>query len=154
MDTGKVSALTLLGLSAVFDTIDHTILSRRLDDWFGISGKHSTSLNRIWLEDATGLSSKAGLTFGVSQRSVFDSLLFTLHTTPLSSLISGHAIPHHLYADDNQLHLSCASGDSTGALNGLQSCLASTHSLMRNILNLNTDKTEFLLIGNKRQWTI
>ena len=33
-DAGKVTALTLLDLSAAFDTIHHTILSRRLDDFF------------------------------------------------------------------------------------------------------------------------
>ena len=39
MDDGRVTALTLLDLSAAFDTIDHTIIPRRLGNWFGVSGK-------------------------------------------------------------------------------------------------------------------
>ena len=93
---------------------------------------------------------EADLKFGVPQGSVSGSLLVTLYTTPLSSMISGHAIPHHLYADDSQLYVSFASGDSAAALNGLQSCLASVLSWMStNKLKLNPDKTEFLLIGKE-----
>ena len=39
MDDGRVTALTLLDLSAAFHTIDHIIIMRRLDDWFGVTGK-------------------------------------------------------------------------------------------------------------------
>ena len=158
MDDGRVTALTLLDLSAAFDTIDHTILLRRLRNWFGVSGmaldwfkSYLTGRSqRIKLGNC--LSSRSDLSFGVTQGSVLGPLLFTLYTTPLSSLISGHAIPHHLYADDSQLYVSFSSGDSAAALNGLQSCLASVQSWMStNKLKLNPDKTEFLLIGNERQ---
>ena len=37
MDNGKVTALTLLDLSAAFDTIDHSTLLERLYGDFGIS---------------------------------------------------------------------------------------------------------------------
>ena len=158
MDAGRVTALTLLDLPAAFDTIDHTILLSRLDDWFGVTRKAlnwfksylTGRCQRIKVRDC--LSSKADLKFGVLQGSVLGSLLFTLYTTPLSSMIFEHAIPHHLYANDSQLYVSFASGDSAAALNGLHSCLASVQSWMStNKLKLNPDKTEFLLIGNERQ---
>ena len=70
----------------------------------------------------------------------------------MSSKISEHAIPHHLYADDSQLYVPLASGDSAAALSGWQTCLASIHSWMSTIkLKLNPDKTEFLLIENEWQ---
>ena len=155
MDDGRVTALTLLDLSAAFDTIDHTILLRRLGNWFGVSGKAldwfksylTGRSQKIKLGNC--LSSRSDLSFGVPQGSVLDPLLFTLYTTPLSSLVSGHAIPH-LYADDSQLYLSFSSGDSAAALNGLQSFSAPVQSWMStNKLKLNPHKTEFLLIGNE-----
>ena len=126
MDAGKVIPMTLFELSAAFDTIDRTILLRRLDDWFGVTGKAldsfksylTGSCQRIRLGDC--LSSKADLKFGVPQGSVTSPLLLTLYTTPLSSMICEHAISHNLYADNSQLYVSFASGDSAVALSGLQ----------------------------------
>ena len=158
MDDGRVTALTMLDLSAAFDTIDHTILLSRLGNWFGVSEK-ALDWFKSYLTDRSQriklgncLSSRSDLSFGVPQGSVLGPLIFTLYTTPLSGLISGHAIPHHLYADDSQLYVSFSSGDSAAALNGLQSCSASVQSWMStNKLKLNPDKTEFLLIGNEWQ---
>ena len=97
---------------------------------------------RIKLDEC--MSSKADLRFGVPQGAVLGPLLFTLYTTPLSSMICEHAIPHHIYTDDSQLYVSFASGDSAVAQNDLQSWRST------NKLKLNPDKTEFLLIGNQR----
>ena len=89
-EAGKATALTLLDLSAAFDTIDHTILLRRLDYWFGVTGK---ALNwfKIYVTERCQkaklgdcLSSKADLTFGVTQGSVLHPLLFTLNQSSKS----------------------------------------------------------------------
>ena len=115
----------------------------------GLPGRHSTGLTGRWqrIKLADCFSSKADLKFGVPQESVLGPLLFTLYTTPLSSMIFEHATPPHLYDAGSQLYVSFAS-----ALNGLQSCLASAQSWMStNKLKLNPDKTEFLLIWNERQ---
>ena len=49
-DDGKVSVLTLLDLSAAFDTIDHNILLHRLEHAFGIMGT-ALSWIRSYLSD-------------------------------------------------------------------------------------------------------
>ena len=90
IDAGRVTALTLLDLCAACDTIDHTILLSRLDDWFGVTGKAldwfksylTGRCQRIKLGDC--LSSKADLKFGVPHGSNFlGPLIFTLYATPL-----------------------------------------------------------------------
>ena len=39
MDAGKVTSLNLLNFSAGPNTTDYTTLLRRLDEWFGVTGK-------------------------------------------------------------------------------------------------------------------
>ena len=60
---------------------------------------------------------------GVPQGSVLGSLLFNLYTTPLSSVIQGHNLDHHLYADDTQIYTSLTTPDACRSLNQLRDCL-------------------------------
>ena len=79
-------------------------------------------------------------------------ILFTMYTTPFSTVIRGHSISHHLYADDSQLYISFSSADSASSLNSLKHCLDSVLKwMLLNKLKLNPGKTEFLLIGHEKQ---
>ncbi len=158
MDQGKVTALTLLDLSAAFDTIDHTTLTNCLSTWFGISGSALTWFSsylsdrkqKIKILDC--FSKPESLKFGVPQGSVLGPVLFTLYTTPLSYVIGNHNLKHHLYADDTQIYISLHAKETTNSLSQLKLCLQDVYLWMtQNKLKLNPDKTEFLLIGNKIQ---
>lgn len=158
MDKGKVTALTLLDLSAAFDTIDHDILLNRLEKRFRLTGSAlcwlrsylTSRCQQVKLGD--NLSSRMSLPFGVPQGSVLGPLLFTMYTSPLSDVIDQQSVPHQLYADDTQLYVSFSTEDSTESLRLLQDCLCCIQNWMfQNKLKLNPDKTEFLLIGHERQ---
>ena len=108
-DSGKVSLLTLLDLSAAFDAIDHTILLTSLEYTFGI---HGTALawfksylydrfQKVFVNNMH--SDPVKLSCGVPQGSVLGPVLFTLYTNPLASIINRRNLNHHFYVDDTQL---------------------------------------------------
>ena len=157
-DRGELTALSLLDLSAAFDTIDHDLLLSRLTEWFGIEGvvlqwvrSHMTGPSQ--LVKATGvLSTPQLLLCGVPQGSVLGPLLFTMYTTPLSSLITAFGLEHHLYADDTQIYTSFVAEDIAQSLIVVQNCMLAIQVWMnQNMLKLNPSKTEFMIIGNLTQ---
>ena len=101
MDNGKVTARTLLDLSAAFDTIDHSILLERLYGHFGISGTVfqwfksyiSNRQQRVHIDGS--LSCPQDLHFGVPQGSVLGPFLFCLYTTSINQIITNHDVSHH-----------------------------------------------------------
>ena len=94
LSRGEATALVLLDLSAAFDTIDHSSLLSCLLDWFGIGCSalkwFSSYLTERFQSVKIGstLSDLQKLLFGVSQGSVLCPLLFSLYTSPLSTLVN------------------------------------------------------------------
>ena len=157
MAKGSVTALTLLDLSAAFDTIDHTILLDRLKVCYGISelalGWFQSYLSGRTHSVKVGntLSHPAALQYRIPQGSVLGPILFSLYTNPISSIIHSHSsINHHFYADDTQLYITLTPTNFSRSIQKLKNCLSDIQNFMSaNKLKLNPEKTEFILIGSK-----
>jgi len=159
MENQKVSALVLLDLSAAFDTVDHGILIKRLQSYFGISGD-ALNLLQSYLSGRTQSiligdheSPPTSVTTGVPQGSILGPLLFTLYLTPLNNTSSMTAgVGSHFYADDTQIYISFSADDAAASLRHLSSALQGIYEwLSANRLALNADKTEYLIVGLRQQ---
>jgi len=76
-----------------------------------------------------------------------------LYTTPLNALIHSHKFDHHLYADNIQVYVPLST-DTYLYLRQLCDCHGEISAWMiNNRLRLNTNKTDFIIIGTSRQGT-
>ena len=153
------TALVLLDLSTAFNTIDHSTLLGCLLDWFGVGGTalkwFSSYLTEHYqcVKIGSALSNLQKLLFGVPQGSVSGPLLFSLYTSPLSTLIGKHkGVNFHFDANDTQLYVHLSHRNVSATFDKLNRCLQDVKEWMSaSKLKLNADKTEFILFGSKKQ---
>ena len=95
-DTGQITLLAMLDLSAAFDTIDHATLLERLQRSYGIDGMvlkwiKSFNSNRVQtVIFADVKTASVALLHGVPQGSVLEPLLFNLYILLMSSALPSH----------------------------------------------------------------
>ena len=160
LDKGDVTVLTLLDLSAAFDTVDHEILFSTLQTHFGIFGT-ALSWFKSYLSNRTQSvfidnqkSDSKILVFGVPQGSVLGPILFLMYTKPLLQSIDNQNIKNQSFADDTQLYRSSKPSDVTESIKNIETCIQGVKGWMgENKLKLNDDKTEVLLFHSKKSFS-
>ena len=103
---GKINILLLLDLSAVFDTVDHSILLSRMNSYFGIGAValdwfQSYLSGRTYCVRIDNVTSDISqLQYGHPQGSVLGPILFSMYTSPAADIIREHGLKYHCYADN------------------------------------------------------
>ena len=134
---------SLLDLFAVFDTIDHQILLKHLENHFGITGvalkwikSYLTGrTQRVVIEDKNtdgAWSDPVDLKFGVPQGLVLSMVLFTMYTSPLGRICRSNSVEFQLFADDQQLYLSFKPSKSDSTMD----CITLLEKTIRETKNL------------------
>ena len=153
-DHVELTALSLLDLSAAFDTIDHDLLLSRLTEWFGIDSVvlqwvRSYLTGRSQLVKNNGVYSAIVIVRCSARLCVgFTSFYYVYY----SSQFNNNCFKHHLYADDTQIYTSFVAEDIAQSLIVVQNYMLAIQVWMnKNMLKLNPSKTEFVIIGNLTQ---
>ena len=149
MNAGTLTGVAFIDLRKAFDTVNHDILLRKINDlgassvalkWFEsyLSGRYQ----RVYFKGS--LSDALPITTGVPQGSILGPLFFIIFIDSMSEVISHGKLS--MYADDTTLSVNGTnvrdiSDKLTSDLNAIAKWLTN------NKLFLNTDKTNVMLIG-------
>ena len=159
-DSGQVSLIGLLDLSAAFDTADPDILLRRLELSSGITGAALNCIRSFLSERTQAVtffgerSSTRKLACGVPQGSVvaLGPLLFILYTADIIHIAGSMGVRVHCYADDTQLYISGSERDAASTVSRVTDCIDAISMWMSsNRLKLNGDKTQFIWLGSRQR---
>ena len=146
-------------MSSAFDTIEHTVSLRGLEDKFvfcrtaveWVRSYLSGRLQQVVIDGAT--FGKFDIGFGVPQGSCLVPLLFSICRSQLCHIVSQHLPTVHCYADDTQLHLAFRPGDRAtqdSAVGTMEACIRDVREWMiKYKLRINDDKSEFVLISTQ-----
>ena len=159
LDAGNLALLTLLDLSAAFDSVDHATLLCRLQKSYGLCGSvlgwftsYLSGRSQYVRTSATSSIPSAVLYHGVPQGSVLGPILFVLYTADVLQLVRDHDLIPHAFADDTQILGTCCPSDSEAMQNLVSDCLDDVSSWMSaNRLQLNHSKTEALWCSSSRR---
>ena len=154
IDQKKTSAVVLLDMSKAFDSVNHDMLLKKLQDiglspsailWFMSYLSNRYQAVRI----NTALSEPLLMRYGVPQGSILGPLLFRAYTNDLPS------IPQHCsadcYVDDTKLLMSFQVQDCEPTMAAMKDDLIKLRNwCFNNRLLLNPDKTKLIVYGSRQ----
>ena len=153
IDENKFAVGVFIDLQKAFDTVDHTILVKKLDH-YGIRGVANRWFkaylsNRKQFVSIKGVNSDLKyMNYGVPQGSILGPLLFLIYINDLHSVIK-FSITRHFANDTNLLIENKSLKQLKKHLNFDLKNLASW--LKSNKISLNAGKTELLIFRNPRK---
>ena len=146
VESGRIALLALLDMSAVFDTVDHSILLLRLDKTYEIRGGALR-----WIESYVADRTQRVCIQGTSSNDVpllygvpCIELCFGSSTVELEQIINSHGLLAYSYADDNQISFFC-SPEETERLKAkvINSVEEISRWMLSNRLKVNPSKRNF-----------
>ena len=156
----SVMSLTVMDLSATFDTVDHAILTSTLNSKFGIDNMALKWFNsylqpRSFKVVVNGkYSEEKQLTYSVPQGSCSGAYLFNLHFSKLNDVVP---LDLHLsgFADDHSVRKEFKANDKSAELQTkkeVEECMVDVRSWMDQVrLKMNSAKTSFIYFGSRIQ---
>ena len=160
-DERSATVVMLLDLSAAFDTVDHDLLLKILEEEIGLKGKVLSwfesflkgRAQRIRIGEVT--SGVIYIKFGVPQGSVLGPVLFNIYIRSIYRCINKLGFDISGYADDHQiLKVFKPHNQYETLVLQLDNCFTTTKSWMhRYFLKMNDPKTQIIVFGSTRVLT-
>ena len=157
-EAADASSVTLLDLSAGFDTVDQCILLDRLAHDYGIRGVvipwiESYLTGRSQFVRYNGVTSKTvPVTSGVPHGFVLGPILFISYSAEVVAIFQHQGFKVHAFADDLQIYGSTAQNGAADLMARMSICIECEALWMSsNRLRLNPSKTELIWLGTSRR---